>query len=181
MRQFLLSFWEVLEILLVSLISIKIIYTFIAQPFLVYGASMEPNFYTGDYLLIDQITYKFRDPARYDVLVFKHDGKECRESGYYIKRVIGLPGEKVQVSGNRVLINGSPIEEKYLPVGLQYRVDTSANLEEDEYFLMGDNRPWSCDSRNLGPIKRSEVVGEVRLRFWPPTKIEVLPYAQNQT
>lgn len=141
-----------------------------AQPFVVEGASMEPNFSDGDYILIDEITYRFREPERGDVVVFKNPRNE---SEFYIKRIIGLPGEEVVLSGNLVKINGVPLNESYLPVGYTITGELIFNLDDDEYFVMGDNRLQSFDSRSWGPLKRNEIIGTVRLRFWPFNKIEI--------
>ncbi len=180
MKQFLLPLWEVLEILAVALISIFIIYSFIAQPFQVQGASMEPNFYTKQYLIVDEISYRFRDPERGEVVVF-HNPRN--ESEFYIKRVIGLPGEEVDIKDNKVtIINGTHpdgfvLDETYLPPSTEMMGNAKFTLGKDEYFVMGDNRLQSFDSRSWGPVKRSEIVGVVRLRLWPPT---VFAYGQTQ-
>lgn len=179
MKQFLLPLWEVLEILAVALISIFIIYSFIAQPFQVQGASMEPNFYTKQYLIVDEISYHFRDPDRGEVVVF-HNPRN--ESEFYIKRVVGLPGEKVDIDNGKVKItnseypHGFSFDEYYLPPGTETRGNATFRLAEDEYFVMGDNRLQSFDSRSWGPVKRSEIVGVVRLRLWPPA---VFAYAKS--
>jgi len=178
MKQFLLPLWEVLEILAVALISIFIIYSFIAQPFQVQGASMEPNFYTKQYLIVDEISYHFRDPERGEVVVF-HNPRN--ESEFYIKRVVGLPGEEVDVDNGKVKITNSEhpqgfsFDESYLPPGTETRGNATFRLGKDEYFVMGDNRLQSFDSRSWGPVKRSEIVGVVRLRLWPPA---VFAYTQ---
>lgn len=163
-KKFLLSIWEVVEAMAVALASIFIIYSFIAQPFLVQGASMEPNFSTGNYLIVDEITYRFREPARGEVIVFHNPNDK---SEFYIKRIIGLPGEKIEIRNGIVTINEELFEEEYLPEGAIVDGDVSFDLKEDEYFVMGDNRSRSFDSRRWGPLKRDEIVGAVRLRFWP--------------
>jgi signal peptidase I len=165
MKQFLLPFLEIFEILAVVLISIYIIYGFIAQPFLVQGASMEPNFSSGDYLLVDEATYRFREPERGEVIVFKNPNDT---SEFYIKRIVGLPGEEVVVDGKEVLIDGKSIDEMYLGGNIDIDGQYIFQVDEGEYFVMGDNRPQSFDSRNWGPMGKSLIVGVVRLRFWPP-------------
>ena len=176
MKQFLLPFWEVAETLAIALVSLFIIYTFIAQPFIVQGDSMEPNFSDGDYILIDEITYRFREPQRGEVIVFMNPRNE---SEFYIKRVIGLPGEEVIVSGDVVKINGEPLSEEYLPVNYTVTGERVFDLSDDEYFVMGDNRPQSFDSRSWGALKRNEIIGTVRLRFWPFGKINIFRGALN--
>lgn len=173
MKQFLLPFLEVFEILAVVLISIYIIYGFIAQPFLVQGASMEPNFSSGDYLLIDEATYYFREPSRGEVIVFKNPNDTDE---FYIKRIVGLPGEEVVVSDDDVAIDGEVINELYLGDGIQVDGRYVFQLDDNEYFVMGDNRPQSFDSRNWGPLGEDLIVGVVRLRFWPPATFGSFAY-----
>ena len=173
MKQFFLSFLEVFEILAVVIISIIVIYRFIAQPFLVQGASMEPNFSTGDYLLVDEATYYFREPSRGEVIVFENPNNTAE---YYIKRIIGLPGEEVVVSDGEIAINGEVLEESYLQDGISVNGRYVFQLDEDEFFVMGDNRPQSFDSRNWGPLGEKLIVGVVRLRFWPPATFGSFAY-----
>ncbi|OGY60516.1 MAG: signal peptidase I, partial [Candidatus Colwellbacteria bacterium RIFCSPLOWO2_02_FULL_45_11] len=165
MKQFLLPLLEVFEILAVVLISIYVIYGFIAQPFLVQGASMEPNFSSGDYLLVDEATYYFREPVRGEVIVFKNPNDADE---FYIKRIVGLPGEEVIVSDNEVFVNGELVDEPYLADGIKVDGRYVFQLDQDQYFVMGDNRPQSFDSRNWGPLGEDLIIGVVRLRFWPP-------------
>lgn len=173
MKQFLLQVLEILEILAVVLVSIYVIYGFIAQPFLVQGASMEPNFTSGDYLLVDEFTYYFREPVRGEVIVFENPND--REE-FYIKRVIGLPGEEVVISDNEVYINGEKLSEDYLGVNIVFDGRYVFELGEGEYFVMGDNRAQSFDSRNWGPLSDDLIVGVVRLRFWPPATFGSVVY-----
>lgn len=173
MKQFLLSFLEIFEILAVVLISIYIIYGFIAQPFLVQGASMKPNFSSGDYLLVDETTYRFREPERGEVIVFKNPSDT---SEFYIKRIIGLPGEEIVISDSEVNINGEPINETYLGVEINFDGQYIFQLDDDEYFVMGDNRQQSFDSRSWGPLGGNLIIGIVRLRFWPPVTFEAFSY-----
>jgi len=170
MKQFLLPFWEVLETLAIALASIFIIYTFMAQPFIVQGASMEPNFSDGDYILIDEITYRFREPERGEVIVFRNPRNE---SEFYIKRVVGLPGEEIVINGEEVKVDGTLLSEDYLPIHGSVVGEKVFDLGEDEYFVMGDNRDQSFDSRSWGPLKEDEIIGTVRLRFWPPSKLHI--------
>jgi len=166
MKNYFLAIKEILEFFLVALISTFLIYKFLAQPFLVQGASMEPNFRSGDYLLVDEISYRFREPKRGEVVIFRYPGDR---SVFYIKRVIGLPNDKIEFKSSKIFINGEALEERYLsaevetlPVG-EYRII----LEENQYFVIGDNRSFSSDSRRWGPILREDIIGTVRLRFWP--------------
>lgn len=149
---------------------------FVAQPFVVSGASMEPSYETGDYLIIDELTYRFRPPSRGEVVVVRSP----IEKRYLIKRVIGLPGETVTLSGERVLIerpgeeDPTPVSETYLTFRSNER-GRSVELSAGEYFLMGDNRPSSLDSRFWGPLPRDHIVGRVLIRLWPLRALGVFP------
>lgn len=169
MKKFLSSLWEIAEVVIVAGASILIIYGFVAQPFLVQGSSMEPNFHNNNYLIVDELTYRFREPQRDEVIVFVNPTNNKNE--YYIKRIIGLPGERVVIKGNQVSVDGNRLPETYLSLEDQNFSNTvDVTLKKDEYFVMGDNRPHSFDSRNWGPLHRSYIVGMVRLRFWPLTE-----------
>lgn len=173
MKKLLVPFLEVFEMVAIVFIAIYVIYGFVAQPFLVQGASMEPSFHTGDYLLVDEVTYRLRSPQRGEVIVFR---SPTNESEFFIKRIIGLPGEQVIISDGRVLIDGKALSEDYLPYGVDVRGEYVFQLGDDEYFVMGDNRPASYDSRRWGPLPGGNIVGLVRLRFWPPAVFGVLSY-----
>ncbi|MFH1188944.1 MAG: signal peptidase I [bacterium] len=169
MKKILLPIWEVVEIIIISFVSITLIYKFIAQPFIVNGASMEPTFFGGsidkDFLVVDELVYRFRLPERKEVIVFRNPRNEAE---YYIKRVIGLPGEHIIIDNGTVFVDGERITEDYLSV--ENRVIPGSfdfQLASDEYFVMGDNRLASSDSRIWGPLKTNEIIGVVRFRFWP--------------
>ncbi len=171
MRQLFASILEILETLVIVLVSIYFVYSFIAQPFLVQGASMEPNFESGDYLLVDEVSYRFREPERGEVIVFRNP---ANENEFYIKRVVGLPGETVIIQDGQVIVDGEPIKEDYLPKGQNLKGEYIFKLAEGEHFVMGDNRAQSFDSRSWGPVDEDLITGIVRLRFWPPTAFAVL-------
>jgi len=171
MRQLFASILEILETLVIVLVSIYFVYSFIAQPFLVQGASMEPNFESGDYLLVDEVTYRFREPERGEVVVFRNP---ANENEFYIKRVVGLPGETVIIQDGQVTIDGEPIKEGYLSDGQNLKGEYIFKLAEGEHFVMGDNRAQSFDSRSWGPLDEDLIIGIVRLRFWPPTTFAIL-------
>lgn len=174
MRRFFASILEVFEIALVAVGAVFLIRTFLVQPFLVSGASMVPSFSNGDYLLIDQITYRFREPERGEVVVFR---SLADESTYFIKRIIGLPGETVAIKNGAITIingakpNGFKLEEDYIPRDAATRGDGKFVLSENDYFLLGDNRSYSFDSRSWGALERENIVGLVRLRLWPVTEL----------
>lgn len=166
------SVLEILETLVISLAIVLVVRTFIAQPFLVSGSSMEPNFKHGDYLLIDELSYRFRDPERGEVIVFKYPRNH---RSHYIKRIVGLPGETILISSGKVIIqkgeeDAKRIKEEYATPSSTFG-NTEVELGPDEYFVMGDNRNFSFDSRNWGPLKRSRVTGIVRLRLWPVNEV----------
>ena len=130
---------------------------------------MEPNFENGDYLIIDEISYKFREPRRGEVIVFKYP---YFPSQRYIKRIIGLPGETIEIKSGKIAIfnqkeNQQLIETSYLPSNIQTSGDTRVSLNEGEYFVLGDNRTASSDSRAWGVLPEKDIVGRVFLRAWP--------------
>ena len=167
-------FWEMVRVAIISLVIILPVRYFLIQPFYVKGASMEPNFYDHEYLIIDEISYRFNAPQRGDIVVFKYPKDEKQ---FFIKRVIGLPGEHVQVHDDGVYINGTRLNETYLPAGidtvLPLRGYGDITLGSDEYFLLGDNRTESLDSRIFGPVKRDLLIGRTWVRGWPFSRITV--------
>ncbi len=173
MKSFLYSIWEIAEVVLVAVVTVFIVRHFLIQPFLVSGASMEPNFSSGDYLLIDEISYRFRSPQRGEVVVFRFPGDE---STFYIKRIIGLPGERLVIGDDNISIfnkdypNGLRLEENYLSGLVKTAGKEEVVLEDNEYFVLGDNRYYSFDSRSWGTLQGTEIVGLVRLRLWPFNK-----------
>ncbi len=153
---------------------------FVGQRTEVEGASMETTLSDGDNLIVDKISYRFRDPQRFDIIVFPF---QYKENTYYIKRIIGLPGETVQIDeqGN-IYINGEKLEESYgreiiRPENIGIAAEPIV-LGEDEYFVMGDNRNNSTDSRTeiVGNIHRDEIIGRAWIRIWPFSKFGVLKH-----
>ena len=145
-----------------------LIVTFVGQRTEVSGSSMETTLSSGDQLIVDKISYRFRDPKRYDIVVFPY---RYEESTYYIKRIIGLPGETVQIVDGIVYINGSPLNEHY---GNEVIEDPGSAAEpitlgDDEYFVLGDNRNHSSDSRDasVGVLKREDLIGRAWIRIYP--------------
>jgi len=160
--------------LILAGITIGVVRYFLFKPFYVKGQSMEPNFYEKDYLIIDELTYRFREPARGEVVVFKAPAG----NDYYLKRVVGLPGERVKVENQKIVVyngdhpQGVIVEENYLFEDTPGSI--SMSLGRDEYFVLGDNRDASYDSRRFGPIKANSVVGRAWLRGWPVNRIDKL-------
>lgn len=161
--------WEVAKVVVISLAIIIPIRYFLIQPFYVKGASMEPNFFDYEYLIIDEISYRFNDPARGDVIVLKDPRNR---SQYFIKRIIGLPGETVEVDDGVIEIDGEVLDEDpYLDVATGG--DIAVTLGEGQYFILGDNRSASLDSRVFGPVDEKEIIGRVWIRAWPFTRLNV--------
>jgi len=176
MRKFFASLLEVLEIAVIAVAAVFIVRSFLVQPFLVSGTSMVPTFSNGDYVLTDELTYRIRPPQRGEVVVF-HDVSDY--STYLIKRVIGLPGERVVINNNTVTIynkqnpNGFVLAESYLPSGTITSGNEDLTLSSSSYFMMGDNRAVSYDSRSWGPLPANDIVGLVRFRLWPFSAITI--------
>ena len=162
-KKFGLLVFEVVKVVLISLAIILPIRLFLIQPFYVDGASMEPNFYDKEYLIIDEISYRFNDVQRGEVVVLKNP-KDTRV--YFIKRIIGLPGETIEIENGQVLINEQPIEEDYIK-HLSSQSYEAITLSDNEYFVLGDNRPNSHDSRVIGPVNEKYIIGKVWFRGWP--------------
>lgn len=178
--------FDVAKVAAISLAIIIPARTWLVQPFFVQGASMEPNFYEREYLVVDEISYRFSQPQRGDIVVF-HPPQ--RPGEYYIKRIIGLPGETVTLRGGRVIVassqspEGVALDERaYLPEGTVTRATTAQlaegqplTLGSSEYFVLGDNRSNSQDSRAFGPLDRSHIVGRAWLRGWPLDRAGSVP------
>ena len=164
---------EVIQIIVVALAIIIPVRYFLIQPFYVQGASMEPNFYDNEYLIIDEISYRFSEPERGEIVVFRYPRDP---SQFFIKRVIGLPGEEVEIDDRLVRIfnqaypDGIELDESYLDPAITPG-NVRVRLGSDEYFLMGDNRDASMDSRSFGPVERSMIVGKVWLRGLPLNRV----------
>ncbi len=169
--------WETVRFLLIAFAIVIPIRIFVAQPFIVSGASMDPTFRNGQYLIVDELSYNIGKPSRGDVAIFKYPKNP---SQYFIKRVIGLPGETVAIddqghvsikdaSGTTTLALSEPYVE--------YPKDEAAQrtLGPDEYFVMGDNRAGSFDSRAWGPVPRNLIVGRAFLRLFPVSALGVFP------
>ena len=184
---------EIIKVVLMAFIIILPIRVFLFQPFFVQGASMEPNFENSNYLIINEFGYKktsfsldgknmfsvepFKKLNRADVVVFKYPRNH---SQYFIKRIIGLPGEKIEIKGGKVSIynsenpNGIALDEStYLPSELRTAGEIVLMLKDNEYFVMGDNRSASSDSRYWGPVLDSEIIGKALIRAWPLNSLAI--------
>lgn len=169
-------FTELLKFAIIAVVIVAPIRLFVAKPFIVSGASMDPTFATGQYLIVDELSYHFGSPERGDVIIFKYP---LDTTQYFIKRVIGLPGETVNIHGGKVSITKADgtvlnLEEPYVK-NIGNGSEMSVTLPSDQYFVMGDNRPESSDSRYWGLLPRSDIVGRAFVRLLPVTEVGVLP------
>ncbi|MDP3697927.1 MAG: signal peptidase I [Candidatus Taylorbacteria bacterium] len=166
--------WETIKIIVISLAIIVPIRYYLVQPFFVKGASMEENFHDGDYLLIDEISYRFNEPRRGDIIVFRYPENP---SQFFIKRIIGLPGETIEIKNEKVVIyngdfpKGLTLEENYLSSGQETAGNSFVKLDADDYYVLGDNRFQSSDSRRWGVLEKKFITGKAFIRLWPVTKI----------
>lgn len=169
---------ETIKFIILALIIVLPIRLWIAQPFVVSGASMDPTFANGQYLIVDELSYRFQSPTRGDVIVFE---PPVDQSKYYIKRIIGLPEETIQINGSTVTIKnqehpeGFVLNEPFVYVGNEKVDSLSITLKKDQYFVMGDNRKASSDSRIWGPISKEAIVGKPAARLFPIGDISVYP------
>jgi len=167
---------EIIKFAILALIIIVPLRMYVASPFIVSGSSMDDTFHNGDYLIVDQISYKFEKPNRGDIIIFKYPKNTSK---YFIKRIIGLPGETVQLNGNTTTIKndmfpgGFVLDEPYISSNMDNNI--SLTLANDEYFVMGDNRAGSSDSRYWGPLREKFIRGEAFVRLFPLTKIGLHP------
>lgn len=161
------SLTKSVDIILVLALLIRI---FVFQPFIVEGQSMEPNFHDKEFLIVDRMSYKIREPKRGEVVVFRVPSESNNLN--YIKRIIGLPGETVEIKNGGVYVNNRLVEEPYLDQRFTTTEDTANNeltrtLGSDEYFVMGDNRSNSSDSRIIGPVEKSRFIGRAYMVMLP--------------
>jgi signal peptidase I len=170
------SAWELIRFTLLALVIVLPVRMFVAEPFVVSGSSMVPTFQDGNYLIVDKISYKLSDPKRDDVVIFRYPNDQTK---FFIKRIIGLPGETVKIDGSAVSIINKE-NPKGFTLNEPYVKNISENnllmeLKEDEYFVMGDNRSGSSDSRYWGPVKKNLLTGRAFLRLLPLNKVNILP------
>jgi signal peptidase I len=169
MKNFLSFTFEILKIVIIALLIVVPVRFFLFQPFVVKGESMEPNFSDGDYLIVDEITYRFNSPKRGEVIVFESPGPQPSR---YIKRVIGLPGETIEIEEGIITVYNQKgeivlYENSYIPISITTTGDIRVSLQEGEYFVLGDNRIASFDSRKFGPLREESIIGRAYLRAWP--------------
>ncbi len=161
------SFWslllqEIVQVVLPALVLALVVHLYLAQATVVYGQSMEPNLSAQQRLIVDKISYRLRAPQRDDIVVLNVP----EISDLLVKRIVGLPGEVIEIDNGMVLVNGKPLPEPF-PHGTMPQNMQPITLAPLQYFVMGDNRGNSNDSRSFGPITRNDILGRVWLRYWP--------------
>ena len=170
-------FLDIIETVVIALAIFVIIYLFLFQPHQVRGNSMYPNFHDSDYLLTDKISYHLNEPKRNDVIIFMAPKNEEYD---YIKRIVGLPGEKVRILEDGVYIDSQYLDEPYIPSDVEtfggafLGIGQEAVIPEDQYFVLGDNRNHSSDSRDWGFVPRKNIVGKAWFRYWPLGQMELV-------
>jgi len=175
--------WEISKIIIIALLIVVPVRYFLFQPFIVKGASMEPSFHSGDYLIIDEISYRFRQPQRGEVIVFKYPQAPSQR---YIKRVIGLPGETIEIKKGQIFISeegeAQVLDESFYFSEPQFTPGNFiTTLKENEYLVLGDNRSFSSDSRHWGSLPENYIIGRALFRAWPPTAIAKIAIPIYQT
>lgn len=169
--------FDIVQTVVVALAIFAIVYIFIASPHVIVGHSMDTSFANGEFVLVNKFLYHFEEPQRGDVIIFKYS-----PTADYIKRIIGLPGDSVELIGGYVYVNGKKLQESaYInPGNLSYGLDFLANNKKiivpiNHYFVMGDNREESSDSREWGFVDKNAIDGKVFLVYWPANEIEIVP------
>lgn len=158
------------------------IYWLIAQPHKVSGSSMHPNFKDGDYIITDKLSYKFDEPKRGDIVVFKNPKDETVD---FIKRIIGVPGDRIKVQNGKIYLNGGELNEPYIAQAIKTNPGSfleegvEVTVEDGHYITIGDNRPASSDSREWGFITKQEIIGKVFFRYWPAGELGLYPAAYS--
>lgn len=159
-----------------------IIYLFVAQPHKVSGSSMVPTFQNGDFILTDKVSYRIGEPRDGEIIVLKNPRNESQD---FIKRIVAVPGQTIKVDGSSVFVNGAKISENYLPQETPTRSGTflhegeTVTVAKNQYYVFGDNRNHSSDSREWGSITREEIVGKVFFRYWPPSSFGLIHHSSN--
>jgi len=175
---------DFIKITIGALIVVFFIRHFLVQPFFVKGRSMEPNFYDGDYLITNEFDYRFNvnPPKRGDVIVFKYPKDETK---YFIKRIVGLPEETITINDGNIIIynkefpNGIKLQEDYIAKSVFTSGNVSVTLGKEEYYVLGDRRFESSDSRQWGPLDKKYIIGKVWTRIWPLDTVEIIKNPVN--
>ena len=174
---------EFIQSIVLALSVFVLLYLFVAQPNEVKGSSMYPNFVDKEYLLTEKLSYRFGAPGRGDVVIFKAPaGEPCAVDGCeYIKRIIGIPGDKIMVKEGDIYLNGEKLDQYFLPdmvysePGDFCQEGVEVTVPENQYLCFGDNRPNSRDGREFGPIDKELLIGKAFFRYWPVNKVGLIP------
>jgi len=161
---------ELIETLILTLV-IFLLIRFAVQNFRIEGFSMEPNFHDGQFLIVNKLVYALHSPERGDVIVFIPPNSTTRD---FIKRVIGLPGDRVEIVNGRVFVNGAPLDEPY-PLNPGSYSAGAVTVPADEYFVLGDNRNNSSDSHSWGSVPAKSIIGKAWVSYWPPQVMGLVP------
>ncbi len=164
------SLWSNVRVLLIALVVALVVRVAIAEPRYIPSNSMDPTLHIGDRLLVDKLSYRWQPPHRGDIVVFNPPAQLVK-LGYtrdqaFIKRIIGEPGDQIQVQGGQMILNGQPLPEAYIAEAPQYEMP-AVTIPSGYVFVLGDNRNDSNDSHVWGPLPQQNVIGKARLRFWP--------------
>lgn len=176
---------ELIKVGVLAAVTIFLVRHFLFKPFYVKGASMEPTFIEHDYLIIDELSYRFREPERGEVIVFEAPLQELTDRNHYLKRVVALPGERVKIENNKVIVfneghpQGKVLDEAYIK-GLKTPGFLTVELGRNEYFVLGDNREASFDSRRFGAIHEDDIVGRAWVRGWPFSRFSTFENPEYQ-
>lgn len=170
-------FLDILEVVVFAFAIFLFLYLLVMQPHKIKGASMEPNFPDGEFLLTDKVSYRFREPERGEVIIFKAPVAPDEE---FIKRIMALPGEKIKVDNGHIYINGERLNEPYLSDSLvtstgNFLGNSEFTVPAGKYFVIGDNRNHSSDSRHWGPIEKKAITGRAWLIYWPLGSFGTVP------
>lgn len=173
-------FLDLVETLVIGISLFLVIYLFFMQPHQVSGQSMEPTLMNGDYVLTDKVSYRTGDPKRGDVVVIHAPEAANCPTGTgcdFIKRMIGLPGDSIEIKDNHIYLNGTLLEESYIAPEVttlpgNYTRDRVVTLADNQYFVVGDNRMHSSDSRAWGPVTKEGIVGRAFFRYWPMKDVQ---------
>jgi signal peptidase I len=174
---------DFIQSIVLALAVFVLLYLFVAQPNEVKGSSMFPNFVDKEFLLTEKLSYQFGDPKRGDVVIFKAPASEpcAAEECEYIKRIIGIPGDRVMIKDGQVYLNGGLLDQSFLPEGVvsdpgQYAQEgIEQTIPDGQYLCLGDNRKHSRDGREFGPIKENLIVGKAFFKYWPISAVGLIP------
>lgn len=169
-------FLELIKILILAGVTIGLVRYFLFKPFYVKGESMEPTYHSSEYLIIDEITYRIREPKRGEVVVFR---SPVAQKDFYLKRIIGLPGERIKIENNKIIIYNEENPQGFVLDEKEYLVENTVGtfntvVGPDQYYVMGDNRDASYDSRRFGPVDQDAIVGRTWIRGWPLNRFGII-------